>query len=150
MRQLFPSSWPEEELKPQSTSMPKVKADTWRSPTLPEGSLHGPGLLEVYAEFLSDTDISPPPYDPDMMINDRLESAVHGDHGDKLVALVQKWSLTDQELADGPGGWERKLEELGVLVTLLACASQRDGHAPKVDFFLVRRSKIDVCGRKDG
>ena len=137
MRQLFPSSWPEEEQKPQSTSIPTPKPDIWGSPTLPEGSLHGPSLLEVYASFLADDDLAPPPYDPDMMINDRLTSAVEGDRGDKLVRLAQKWSLTDQELGDGPAGWERKLEEMGVLVTLVACASQRKGHGPKIDFFLV-------------
>jgi len=137
MRQLFPSSWPKEELSLQPGTASVGRTDVWGD-AIPVTSPAGASLLEVYADFLADPTLSPPPYDPDMMINDRLKSAVRGDHADKLVTLVHKWDLSDTELFDGPGGWERKLEEIAVLVTLIACASQKDGHPPKVDFFLVR------------
>jgi len=137
MRQLFPSSWPQEELSLQPGTASAGKTDVWGD-AYPDTSPAGPSLLEVYAEFLADPTLSPPPYDPDMMINDRLNSAVQGNHAGNLVALVHKWSLSDDELFDGPGGWERKLEEIAVLVTLIACASQKTGQSPKVDFFLVR------------
>jgi hypothetical protein len=78
------------------------------------------------------------PYDKDMMIVDRLVISGRESH-DALHALSKEWSLSDEELRDGVGGWERKVEEIAILVTLLACGSGRKGRPPRVDFFLVRR-----------
>jgi len=71
------------------------------------------------------------------MIVDRLVISGKESH-DALHALVKEWSLSDEELGDGIGGWEKKVEEVAILVTLLACGSGRKGKAPRVDFFLVR------------
>ena len=96
----------------------------------------GKSLLEIYAEVLSSDKFNPVPYDKDMMIVDRLVISGKESH-DALHALVKEWSLSDEELGDGIGGWERKVEEVAILVTLLACGSGRKGKAPRVDFFLV-------------
>ena len=77
-----------------------------------------------------------------MSINDRLKAAQKNGRAEKLLELAGEWSLSDGELGDGEGGWERKVEELAVLVTLMACATGRQGHPPKVDFFLVRIRSI--------
>jgi hypothetical protein len=79
----------------------------------------------------------PVPYDKDMMIVDRLVISGKESH-DALHSLAKEWSLSDEELGDGVGGWEKKVEEVAILVTLLACGSGRKGKAPRVDFFLVR------------
>jgi len=85
---------------------------------------------------LSSDKFNPVPYDKDMMIVDRLVISGKESH-DALHALVKEWSLSDEELGDSGGGWERKVEEVAILVTLLACGSGRKGQAPRVDFFLV-------------
>lgn len=86
--------------------------------------------------MLSSDTFAPVPYDKDMMINDRLVATGEGAH-DPLHKLAKEWSLSDDELKDGNGGWELKVEEISILATLLACGSGRKGEEPKVDFFLV-------------
>ena len=73
-----------------------------------------------------------------MLINDRLLAATQDGRGAKLRDLAAGWDLSDEEIGDGPQGYTRKLEEIGVLVTLLACGTGRVGKPPRVDFFLVR------------
>jgi hypothetical protein len=97
----------------------------------------GKSLLQIYAEVLKSEKLKPVPYDKDMMIMDRLVKTGEDDR-DELHRLAKEWSLSDEELKDGVGGWERKVEEIAILVTLLACGSGRKGKAPRVDFFLVR------------
>jgi len=82
-----------------------------------------------------------------MMINDRLVATGENGH-DALHALAKEWSLSDEELKDGNGGWEQKVEEVGVLATLLACGSGRKGKAPRVDFFLVCASLASYHDRR--
>jgi hypothetical protein len=93
--------------------------------------------MDIFAAFQNDPDLAPPQYDPAMMINDRLTAAVTGGRSERLAELVAGWDLSDERLADGPTGWEKTLEEVGVLVTLLACATGRSGKTPAIDFFLV-------------
>lgn len=100
----------------------------------------GKSLLQIYAEVLSSEALKPVPYDEKMMINDRIVHAGEGERGEALHTLARQWSLSDEELKDGPGGWESKVEELAILATLLACGSGRKGQKPRVDFFLVSHS----------
>lgn len=137
MTKLFPSNWPKDELAPQSASPSEVKLDKWGQALPAVNVTNGKSLLEVYADFANDTELVPPAYDPDMMINDRLIAGLTDGRAEKLVNLVSEWSLTDEELADGPLGWEKQLQEVGVLVTLLACATGRKGQSPRIDFFMV-------------
>lgn len=81
-------------------------------------------------------------YDQDLNINQRIIKSGEGERGKTIMKLAKEWSLTDEEVADGPDGWVRKLEEVAVLVTLLACGSGRTGKNAKVDFFLV---SPDTC-----
>lgn len=74
------------------------------------------------------------------MVNDQLKSSVEGPKASELRALVDRWSLSDEEVADGPDGWQKKYEEITVFVTLLACATGRKGKEIRVDFFLVSHS----------
>lgn len=97
----------------------------------------GKSLLQIYAEVLGSATLRPVPFDKEMMIVDRLVKTGEEDRNE-LHRLAKEWSLSDEELRDGVGGWEMKVEEIAILVTLLACGSGRKGKAPRVDFFLVR------------
>lgn len=97
-------------------------------------------VLEIYAEMQADPVFTPVAYDPDMSINDRIQHAVEGDKGPKLAALVSSWGLTEAALGDGPGGWQDRAKEVGLLATLTACASGRRRKEKRVDFFLVSSS----------
>lgn len=97
----------------------------------------GKSLLQIYAEVLASDTLQPVPFDDQMMINDRIIAAGEGERGEALHKLAKDWSLSDEELKDGPGGWERKVEELNVLASLLACGTGKKGKSPRVDFFLV-------------
>ncbi|OCF42806.1 hypothetical protein I317_03408 [Kwoniella heveanensis CBS 569] len=97
----------------------------------------GRSLLEIYSIMLSSNKLTPAPYDKDSLINDKLKLATQDGKAEALRKLVDEWSLTDEELADGKDGWERKFEEVAILVTLLACATGREGRPPRVDFFLM-------------
>lgn len=77
------------------------------------------------------------------MINDRIVQAGQGERGEALHQLAKQWSLSDEELKDGSGGWERKVEELDVLASLLACGTGRNGQKPRVDFFLVSLYQLE-------
>lgn len=137
MRQLFPSNWPEDELHIRPGKGLEVKKDEWNDDVIAEGSSGGVSLFEIFAELQQDKHLAAPPYNPNMLINDRLTAVFQGDNSDRLLALIDKWGLSDEELREGPGGWHRKLDEVGVLVTLLACATGRKGEKPRIDFFLV-------------
>lgn len=97
----------------------------------------GKSLLEIYGEVLASDTLKPVPFDDDMLINDRIIAASDGNKGEALHKLAKEWSLSDEELKDGIGGWEQKTEELSVLASLLACGTGRKGLPPRVDFFLV-------------
>lgn len=71
------------------------------------------------------------------MVNDQLKSSVEGPKAAELRGMVGRWSLSDEEVADGPEGWQKKFNEIAVFVTLLACATGRKGKDIRVDFFLV-------------
>ncbi len=94
----------------------------------------GKSLLEIYGFFTVDPALKLIKYDPNMLINDQLKAALEGECGASLLKLARGWSLSDAELGDGENGWEMKVEELAALTTLIACATGRTGHPPKVDF----------------
>ncbi|WVR07242.1 hypothetical protein IAU60_004283 [Kwoniella sp. DSM 27419] len=97
----------------------------------------GRSLVELYSMVVASDKLKPVPYDKDSLINDKLKLASTEGRAEALQALLEDWSLSDEELADGKDGWERKFEEVAILVTLLACATGRPGHPPRVDFFLM-------------
>jgi hypothetical protein len=136
MHQLFPLNWPEDELSPQTGTKAETKKDEWGQ-AVPASSSSGPSLLEIYGEFASNDRLAPPAYNPNHMINDRLKAATGEGRAKELVSLAQKWNLDDEAIGDGPNGFERRLEEVAVLVTLVACASGRSDKPAKIDFFLV-------------
>ena len=86
---------------------------------------------------MTDPGSAPLPYDTQRGVNDTLQQSLQGGRAEALLDLAHKWSLTDEELRDGPGGYELKVGELGVLCTLLACGSSRWGKKPRVEFFTV-------------
>lgn len=104
------------------------------SPPRPSSS---PSLLSIYTSILSSPTLKPQPYDPESMVNDQLKSSVEGPKAAELRGMVGRWSLSDEEVADGPEGWQKKFNEIAVFVTLLACATGRKGKEIRVDFFLV-------------
>ncbi|AFR92180.2 hypothetical protein CNAG_07308 [Cryptococcus neoformans var. grubii H99] len=106
------------------------------TPSTPRPS-SSPSLLSIYTSLLSSPTLKPQPYDPESMVNDQLKSSVDGPKASELRALVDRWSLSDEEVADGPDGWQKKFEEITVFVTLLACATGRKGKEIRVDFFLM-------------
>ncbi|WWD17510.1 hypothetical protein CI109_101951 [Kwoniella shandongensis] len=108
-----------------------LQPSTSREPRL------GRSILEIYAIMTTSEKTTPPKYDPDSMINDKLIAATEDGRAQALRELVEQWSLCDEELADGKAGWERKYEEIAVFVTLLACGTGRQRHEPRVDFFLM-------------
>lgn len=57
-----------------------------------------------------------------------------------MASTHRNRGLTDIELGDDKEGCQRKVEELAVLASFLACATGRTGREPRVDFFLVRLS----------
>nr|XP_018263303.1 uncharacterized protein I303_04797 [Kwoniella dejecticola CBS 10117]OBR85461.1 hypothetical protein I303_04797 [Kwoniella dejecticola CBS 10117] len=97
----------------------------------------GRSLLEIYSILLHSDKLSPAPYDESQTINDRIKFASSGDKARLLRELAEEWSLTDAELSDDKDGWERKFEEVAILVTLLACGTGRKGKDLKIDFFLM-------------
>lgn len=99
-----------------------------------------PSLLSIYTSLISSPILTPQPYDPKSMVNDQLKSSVNGPKAQELRAIVDRWSLSDEEVADGPNGWQKKFEEIAVFATLLACATGRKGKEIRVDFFLVSHS----------
>ncbi|EIW70851.1 hypothetical protein TREMEDRAFT_28974 [Tremella mesenterica DSM 1558] len=103
----------------------------------PKGPRKGRSLLDLYGEMCASSVITPVPYDPDMLFNDRVGGALSGGHAIALRELVDQWSLTDEELSDETVGWREKVEELAVWATLLAGATGRTGKEPRVDFFLM-------------
>lgn len=135
---LLGAEWPQGIESASDTSPPALKdREQWSTSYPRRQPRSGKSLLQIYAEVLASDQFKPVPYDKDMMIVDRLVKSGKESH-DALHALVKDWSLSDEELGDGVGGWERKVEEVAILVTLLACGSGRKGKAPRVDFFLVR------------
>lgn len=139
MAKLFPATWPKSELTPHPSPPRSPSVDKWGQPQLTSEDKDGKSLFEVYATFANDTELVAPPYDPKMMINDRLAAGLTDGRAEKLVGMVDEWSLSDEVLSDGPLGYEKVLEDIGVLVTLLACATGREGKAPRIDFFMVSR-----------
>ncbi|KAL0250754.1 hypothetical protein I308_102970 [Cryptococcus tetragattii IND107] len=107
---------------------------TTPSPPRPSSS---PSLLSIYTSILSSPTLKPQPYDPESMVNDQLKSSVEGPKAAELRGMVDRWSLSDEEVADGPEGWQMKFNEIAVFVTLLACATGRKGKEIRVDFFLM-------------
>ncbi|WVQ82439.1 hypothetical protein IAT38_004567 [Cryptococcus sp. DSM 104549] len=93
-----------------------------------------PTLLQLYARLVASPDLTPPPYNESMMITDKLKKSLDGSRGEALRALVDEWILTDEDLENG---WDKKMEEIAVFVTLLACGTGREGHPARVDFFLM-------------
>ncbi|WVQ99214.1 hypothetical protein IAU59_006346 [Kwoniella sp. CBS 9459] len=132
---LHPSNPVPEHLRRPARSIPAnedaLEPSCAREPRL------GRSLLEIYSIMLSSVKFTPAPYDKDSTINDKLKLASRDGKAEALRKLVDEWSLTDEELADGRGGWERKFEEVAIFVTLIACATGREGHPPRVDFFLM-------------
>ena len=114
-------------------------ADQWSTITTTNSARVEIGLtaLEIYSLFMTDTGSAPLPYDSERGVDDTLEQSLLDGRAEALLKLADKWSLTDQELRDGPGGYEVKVGELGVLCTLLACGSSRWGKKPRVEFFAV-------------
>jgi hypothetical protein len=135
---LLGADWPQG-IESQSDTPPAAlrERQQWSTSYPRRQPRSGKSLLQIYAEVLASDQLKPVPYDKDMMIVDRLVISGKESH-DALHKLAKEWSLSDEELGDGVGGWERKVEEVAILVTLLACGSGRKGNAPRVDFFLVR------------
>ncbi|RSH81577.1 hypothetical protein EHS25_006199 [Saitozyma podzolica] len=147
--EMFPSDFPRQiydSASSSSSSSPSTARSDTRSKdhwTLHE-SLNGPrqplkgkSLLEIAGEVQRDPALKPVKYDPDMLMRDRFIGAASEGRGARLRELVGQWSLTDEELSDGPTGWLSKVEELAVLATLVTCATSRVGKPPRVDFFLM-------------
>jgi hypothetical protein len=147
--EMFPSDFPRQiydSASSSSSSSPSTARSDTRSKdhwTLHE-SLNGPrqplkgkSLLEIAGEVQRDPALKPVKYDPDMLMRDRFIGAASEGRGARLRELVGQWSLTDEELSDGPTGWLSKVEELAALATLVTCATSRVGKPPRVDFFLV-------------
>ena len=135
---LFPADWPKSILSSPSSPNDELVSHQWGDGSTPRLPRAGKSLLEIYGLFVSDPQLKPVDYISDTTTDNRLTAAQKEGRAEKLLELAGEWSLSDSELGDGEGGWERKVEELSVLVTLMACATGRQGHAPKVDFFLVR------------
>lgn len=96
-------------------------------------------LLGLYVEFVEDHRLDPGPYDPEILINDRLKQAAKPDRVPLWHDLVARWDLSD--LSDA--GTDAKLEEVAWLAALLAGATTRPGYKTRIDFFLV--SLPDIC-----
>lgn len=141
---LLGDSWPQGiEADTDHTAPPETdKRVPWTVDYPPRKPRSGKSLLQIYADVLASDTLKPVPFDKNMMINDRTIKAGEGSKGEALHVLSKQWSLGDEELEDGAGGWERKVEELNILATLLACGSGRKGKAPRVDFFLVSPDRI--------
>jgi hypothetical protein len=142
--EMFPSDFPREiyESASSSSSSPSTapSENHWtlhESLNGPRHPLKGKSLLEIAGEVQNDPALKPVKYNPDMLMRDRFIGAASDGRGARLRELVGQWSLTDEELSDGPTGWLSKVEELAVLATLVTCATSRVGKPPRVDFFLV-------------
>ena len=119
--------------------------EQWTS-DLAAHSKHTTTALEIYS-LLSDHDKAIPlPYDAERGVNETLEKSLTGGRAEGLISLADKWSLNDDELRDGPGGYEEKVKELSVLVTLVACASSRWGKKARVEFFTVSKESPSCDG----
>lgn len=134
---LLGKDWPQGIESQSDTPPPKFnEREQWSTSYPTRQPRSGKSLLQIYAEVLESDKYKPVKYDKDMMIVDRLVISGKESH-DALHTLAKEWSLSDEELRDGVGGWEKKIEEVAILVTLLACGSGRSGHKPRIDFFLV-------------
>jgi len=135
---LLGKDWPQGIESTSDTSPPSAskEREQWSTSYPPRQTRSGKSLLQIYAEVLDQDEFKPVPYDKNMMIGDRLVTAGKESH-DALHKIAKEWSLSDEELGVGIGGWEKKVEEIAILVTLLACGSGRKGKAPRVDFFMV-------------
>lgn len=92
-------------------------------------------LLEIYTSLCESPVADPGPYDPDALINARMRTALQGGRAEELQRLAGMWRL-DETMDEAE--WQDKIGEMGVLATLLACATDPPGADVKVDFFLVR------------
>ncbi|KAL7421508.1 hypothetical protein Q5752_003277 [Cryptotrichosporon argae] len=101
------------------------------TPLEPTARVH---LLHLYADVLADPIFAPGPYAPDSLIGDKLAAALQGGTAAALRHAVARWGVREDEAADG---FADRLQEVGWLVTLLACATTRPGYAPRIDFFLM-------------
>ena len=101
-------------------------------------------LLQIYAEVCADPHFKPVPYDPDHLISTRVKYVVDGENSGKLREMFKSWSLSDEEVGDGPKGWRRKVAEVDLLASLLACGTTRRGYEKKVDFFLVSHKAMST------
>ena len=144
---LYGEDWPKS--LPQQASSSPVESDgtsgtpadqtpsSWEITVDSRIPKRGKSLLEIYNDVCASEKCAPVAYDSDMLLNDRISGALKGEKGPTLRALAAEWSLTDDELGDGPAGWRVKFEELAILATMLCGATGRTGREPRVDFFLV-------------
>lgn len=107
------------------------------APLVETGSIANTGdtsLLEIYTSLCESPAADPGPYDPDALINARMRTALQGGRAEELQRLAGMWRL-DETMDEAE--WQDKIGEMGVLATLLACATDPPGAGVKVDFFLV-------------
>jgi len=101
--------------------------------------------VQLYAEFLEKPSLDPGPYDPDMLINTRLEKTLTPPHIADVQDLVARWDLSDMSDA----GVEERITELAWLTTLLTGATSRPGYPQRIDFFLVSNPVCYIADKTD-
>lgn len=94
-------------------------------------------LLSVF-KAAYDSDIMTPvlPYNPDALLSKRLEEALGGDSARpaEIRRLTALWGVPD---VPDEKDVERRLKELFFVATLLFAGTGREGHKPRLDFFLM-------------
>jgi len=101
-----------------------------------EPASSGEGKLDIFgllAELYRNDKLVPPPYDPDLNVNQRHQKIVDAGHVDELVKLCGRLDLDPQ---GDDAHFAERIHELMLFATLMSCATTRPGYEPRVDFFL--------------
>lgn len=101
------------------------------NPGVPQESI---SLLELLRRVQESEILTPPPYNPGTLINQRFKEALDKGGFEELQKLCSLYhvsdSISDEEI-------DKKIDEITWVVTLLLIGTGKEGRKPRLDFFLM-------------
>ena len=91
-------------------------------------------LLELLRQVYESDVLKPPAYDPDAFINARMKSALGNGAKEEIEKLCAQYYISDS-ITDAD--FDKKVEEIIWVATLLMAGTGRKGRKPRLDFFLM-------------
>ncbi|KAF9446585.1 hypothetical protein P691DRAFT_761515 [Macrolepiota fuliginosa MF-IS2] len=123
--------FPYSEMWADNASPPPPNEGAGRQPT------YGPSLLEIVRQVCDSPVLAPPlPYDPNVLLSERLKKSVEGPKAAEIMRICKQYmhsipnDASDEELS-------ARVEELIWTGSLVLFATGREGRETRLDFFLM-------------